>query len=236
MARPSPSMAVALAALAAAAAGSATAASKLLTGGDIRNASLTGADVRNASLTGADIRKASIGVRDLAPSARTAGSPGPQGPPGPPGTAATPPLTPVASIGGDTQSILNGTGTRVAWSEAATALGADDPDRMHDDAVNPDRLTPPSPGFYAVQVAVAWPANAAGDRELRIRRNLAGGGSQSSPVARQAADDSAIAQNGSLLVRIEPGDSVSVEVTQTSGVALDLSPIRISIALAAPLR
>jgi len=244
MARPSPAMAVALAALVAAAAGSATAASRqLFTGGDIQNASLTGADVANASLTGADVRNGTIGLVDLTRPARRAigasGSPGPQGPPGPPGTAGTAaisPPTPVASIGGDTQPIPSGTTTRVAWNEANTVLGALDPDGMHDDAVNADRLTPPSPGLYTVHVAVVWPANATGERELRIRRNLAAGGLQSSPVARQAADGSAIAQNGSFLVRIDPGDSVSVEVRQNSGVDLNLNPIQVSIAFAAPLR
>ena len=241
MARPSPSMAVALAALVVAAAGSATAASRqLFTGGDIRNASLTGADVLNGSLTGVDVRNGSIRLGDLAPGARRAirtGSPGPQGPPGPPGaaTAATSP-TPVASIDGDTQPIPTATTTRIAWNEATTGTGAADPDGMHDDAVNPDRLTPPTPGFYTVQAAVAWSANAVGERELRIRRNLAGGGLQSFPVARQDADGSAIAQNASFLVRIDPGDSISVEVRQSSGADLNLNPIQVSVTLAAPLR
>ena len=241
MTRPSPSMAVTLAALVVAAAGSATAASRqLFTGSDIRNASLTGADVLNGSLTGADVRNGSIRLGDLAPAARSAirtGSPGPQGPPGPPGAAAsTPPPTPVANMGGDNQAIPTATTTRVAWSEAISGLGAADPDGMHSDTVNPDRLTPPSPGFYTVQATVVWSANVVGERELRIRRNLAGGGLQSSPVAREAADTSAIAQSASFLVRIDPGDSVSVEARQNSGGDLNINPIQVSVTLAAPLR
>jgi hypothetical protein len=233
-------MAVALAALVVAAAGSATAASRqLFTGADVKNASLTGADVKNASLTGADVRNGSIGVGDLAPATRTAigaaGSPGPQGPPGPPGAAAVAPPTPLASIGGDVQSIPNVTDTEVAWTETTVGIDSEDPDGMHDNVVNPGRLTPPSPGFYTLQVTVAWTANATGDRELRVLRRLANG-TKSSPVARESADASALTQSAGFLVRIDPGDSVAVTARQTSGAPLNLVPIQISLVRSAPLR
>jgi hypothetical protein len=131
----------------------------LITGGDIRNATLTGVDVRNASLTGADIRDGSIALRDLAPSARrtigapgVAGPQGPQGPAGAPGTsggtAAVPAPTPVASLDGEAQPIASGRTTAVVRNEAADGDDAVDPDAMHSDVVNPDRLTPPIPGFF----------------------------------------------------------------------------------------
>ncbi len=248
MARPSPSIAIALAALVVAAGGSATAATRvLITGGDIRNATLTGVDVRNASLTGADIRDGSIALRDLAPSARRTigaqGVPGPQGPQGPAGapgnsgaTAAVPVPTPLASLDGGAQLIPSGRTTAVNWNEAADPNDAVDPDAMHSDDVNPDRLTPPIPGFYAVHVAVSWPANAVGDRELRIRRTSAGGGIREVPLARQAADGSSLVQNGSHLVRIDAGASISVLVRQGSGAELTLNPVRVSVTLTAPLR
>jgi hypothetical protein len=233
-------MAIALAALVVAAAGSATAASRqLFTGADVKNASLTGADVKNSSLTGTDVRNGSIGVRDLAPSARTvvgaSGSAGPQGPPGPAGLAAVAPSTPLASIGGDTQAIPNGTDTEIDLTETTVGIVSEDPDGMHDNVVNPARLTPRSPGFYTLQVTVAWTANATGDRELRVLHRFANG-SISSPVARQSADASALVQSAGFLLRIDPGDSVAVTARQTSGASLNLNPINVSIVRSAPLR
>ncbi len=238
MNRPSPSMAVALAALVVATAGSATAASRrLFTGADVKNATLTGADVRNASLTGADVRNGSIGLSDLGAAARDAiDAPGPQGPAGPTGPAGAVAPVPLADIGGDSQAIPDATTTEIVWTEAVAGVAAQDPDGMHDDAVNPSRLTPPSPGFYTVQVTVVWTQNAVGDRELRVVRRPAGGGVESSPVARQTGDASAIAQNASFLVRIEAGDAIAVTARQGSGAPLNLNPIRISLVRSAPLR
>lgn len=241
MTRPSPSMAVALAALAVATAGSATAVTRqLLTGADVRNGTLSGADVRNASLTGADVRNGSLGLVDLGQAVRSAiaapGPRGPVGPAGPAGPAAAAAPVPLADIGGDTQPIPDTTTTEIVWKEGATGIASEDPDAMHDDLVSPTRLTPASPGFYTVQVTVVWTQNATGDRELRVVRHLAAGGVESSPVARQSGDASAITQNASFLVRIEAGDSVAVSARQVSGAPLNLNPIRISLVRSAPLR
>lgn len=75
----SPAMVVAVIAVVLATAGGATAASKLITGKQIRNASITGADIKNNS----------IGTTDLSRSVEQelTGATGPAGPPGLPGAA-----------------------------------------------------------------------------------------------------------------------------------------------------
>src|SRR3954447_24761124 len=82
--RPSPGMVVAVIALVFSLGGaSAVAASKLITGADIKQGSVTGGDIRNGSLGGADVSNKSIQAEDLASSALPAT--GPQGPAGPTG-------------------------------------------------------------------------------------------------------------------------------------------------------
>jgi hypothetical protein len=79
--RPSPAMLVALVALFVAGSGTGIAASRLITGTQIKDASLTGKDIRNASLTGKDMKNRSIGLEKLsgtlpAGPAGVAGTPG----------------------------------------------------------------------------------------------------------------------------------------------------------------
>jgi hypothetical protein len=89
--KPSPALVVAVIAIVLACAGGASAASKLITGKDIKNSSVTGADIRNGSIGNADIEEGSIGTSRLALSLQDAidraGTPGPQGAAGPQGPA-----------------------------------------------------------------------------------------------------------------------------------------------------
>jgi hypothetical protein len=63
--------------------GSAAAASKLITGKQIANASITGVDVKNESLLSADIRDGALLAKDFKPGQLPAGPPGQTGPQGP---------------------------------------------------------------------------------------------------------------------------------------------------------
>lgn len=82
----SPALGVAIIAVVLACAGGASAASKLITGKDIKNSSITGADIRNGSIGNADIEEGAIGTSRLALSLQDkidkAGVPGPAGPAG----------------------------------------------------------------------------------------------------------------------------------------------------------
>ena len=91
MGRITPSLVIAVVALVLACTGGAAAATKLITGTQIKNSSLTGADIKNASLGGDDLRSESIGPSKLSLSVQDtlekAGIPGPAGPAGPAGAA-----------------------------------------------------------------------------------------------------------------------------------------------------
>jgi len=71
--------------------GTAVAATRLLTGADIKSSSLTGVDVKNSSLTGPDVKNASIAEAGLARAVKTqlakVGATGPAGPAGTTGPA-----------------------------------------------------------------------------------------------------------------------------------------------------
>jgi hypothetical protein len=91
MRRITPSLVIAVVALVLACTGGAAAATKLITGTQIKDSSLTGADIKNTSLGGDDLRSESIGPSKLSLSVQDmlekAGSPGPAGPAGPAGAA-----------------------------------------------------------------------------------------------------------------------------------------------------
>lgn len=91
MQRVTPSLVLSTIAIVMAGTAGASAATKLITGKQVKNSSLTGADIRNGSLTARDIRDGTISAdeldTDLIDDIQAPGTAGPQGVPGPQGPA-----------------------------------------------------------------------------------------------------------------------------------------------------
>jgi hypothetical protein len=66
------------------------------------------------------------------------------------------------------------TGTTSVWLLALWDGEDYDSGGIHDNAVNPSRLTAPSDGYYLVQAQTSWATSAVGVRQTMLRINAAG--------------------------------------------------------------
>jgi hypothetical protein len=98
MKRITPSLVLSIIAVVFAVAGTATAASKLITGAQVKNSSLTGFDVRDKSLTKADFAGSIVGPQGADGEDGLQGAPGPAGPAGAPGAPGPAGATGVANF------------------------------------------------------------------------------------------------------------------------------------------
>ena len=109
------------------------------------------------------------------------------------------------------QSIANGTWTSVLYTTEAY-----DTDALHDNAVNPSRMTVPA-GWSRVRLSagVTWEANSTSERLIRFEKNGAEFvGMSYSRMRASSSSDNAIASPAVVVV---PGDYFEVRVYQASG-------------------
>lgn len=210
-------------------------AAGLLDGGDVLDGSLTGRDVKNKSLTRADFRGSVRGRR------------GPTGPTGPTGAAgATGPLGAASGDLRDTfpaPRLAVIPAVRVSTPHASANVsspcpfvvvpGGDTAVPVHwtsEEFDTTNSFAPPSPpcadseklsvtksGIYQVSSQVIWTANSSGSRFLGI---YFCGGSRSgllTGVRDQALQSGFPEQSVSTIIGLNAGESICVEVRQSSG-------------------
>ncbi len=111
------------------------------------------------------------------------------------------------------QSIGNGVLTIIAWDTEQY-----DTDGLHDNAVNPSRMTVPADwSRVRLYAGISWQSNSVGDRLLRFQLNGIGfPGMAYSRMQAVGTSDNAIA---SPTIVVVPGDYFEVQVYQASGAA-----------------
>jgi hypothetical protein len=120
---------------------------------------------------------------------------------------------------GGSQSISNATNTNIAFDAELY-----DTDGFHDNATNNDRITIPSgkAGKYLITAAAGWPANATGERSMRLMKN----GSTSDNNNRVWNGFGSSSGNTimvvSRVVTAAVGDYFTIRVYQSSGGTLDI--------------
>jgi hypothetical protein len=115
------------------------------------------------------------------------------------------------------QSINDATPTFLSFADEAY-----DTDSYHDNSTNPTRLTIPEDGWYQVSASAVFASNATGYRRIQIFLN--GVGFVGRPAALQNATVGIATSMAvtSAAVLLTAGDYLEMEVTQTSGGALNV--------------
>ena len=111
-------------------------------------------------------------------------------------------------------SLVSGTGTLVSWDTEVN-----DTDSMHDQSVNPTRITIRTPGVYAVLARAQFALSATGVRGLSILRNGVA-------VAENESTPNATVVHGmdvETTIACNAGDYLEVIAVQNSGGALNLN-------------
>ena len=87
---------------------------------------------------------------------------------------------------------------------------------------NPTRLTCPDSGHVILRVGTQWQANAAGIRDIKMRKN--GGDAPGLAEERTQTTSAGIVSlsTSSTVLSVQPGDYFEIEVLQSSGVALNV--------------
>ncbi len=204
----------------------ARAASRAITGADIKNESITSADIKNGTITSADVKDGAITGADVKDSSLTGadladGSVGSAG---------------IANGGVGTSDLANGavTSSKLGVTPAFGAARATDvlvPNATFGlvgltetfDATNAVTVTSgviavPVSGTYVVVGSASWEGCGAGDRNVGIILEGAG----ISVDTRDAALGSNTVQSTTFIGRLSAGQEIGLAVGQTSGASCDL--------------
>jgi hypothetical protein len=214
-------------------AGTATAA-KLITGKQIKDGSISSKDLSKAV-------QAQLAKTGLAGPAGPKGDPGPAGGPsnGPAGGALGGSYpNPTLADAAVTTAKFATLPAVVVKKPTAQAIGAGitlltfdteefDTANMFNPAVSSTKLTAPVGGIYEVSATTEWSSNVTGRRLLRINRNAEPASIATDSV--QATSVGNTSQTVSRLTRLAAGDSITIDGSQTSGVALDVSVQAVSM-------
>jgi hypothetical protein len=122
----------------------------------------------------------------------------------------------------------------LAWDEAGTP--SYDPFDMHDPAA-PGRIVAPRAGLYQVTSSASWANDANGSRLMFLALNTAGGQQLTTVFHGPASPGTnSTTIGGSTIFPMQAGESVSVIVRQSSGGALSVTPLHVSMVWLGPLR
>jgi len=113
------------------------------------------------------------------------------------------------------QSIGAGAFTPVAWDQEDIDVGD-----IHDNAVNPSRITVSKPGDYLLIADIQFDASAAGNRGVRFAKN--GVVLAQTEIVRSAVGGTDTFLDKASFVRLAADDFIEVEVFQSSGGGLDI--------------
>jgi hypothetical protein len=113
------------------------------------------------------------------------------------------------------QSIANSTNVAVIFDDA----DANDPEGMHDPAVNPSRMTCKKDGVYSLRTTVVFAAHATGYRGIALRVNA---GSYYGQISVPSIGSVPMDISTGWDIALSVGDYVEVVIIQTSGGALNV--------------
>lgn len=118
------------------------------------------------------------------------------------------------------------------WDKDYFGAGDLDTDVMHSYATRPELFTITSPGIYKIYARIEWlPGNGVGDRVLEYREN---GNEYFTRLGKVPAHTYTIEQDGSLVRRLDSGDTIRISARQTSGEPLGVLGRHISIVWIGP--
>ncbi len=173
-----------------------------VTSPNVSTSSLDGTDIAFNSLTGSDIGTSAVDSDEVADGSLGTGE-----------FASSIPAVRVTRTGNQTLE-HNHVVDLVFNSERYDTAG------MHSNSTNPDRITAPVTGIYAVGVSVRWAANAFGIRKLGLVKNDVAFVAYDSQAGN--GGDCCNYTNLSTIVRLEAGDHIKVRAIQDSGGDLDI--------------
>jgi hypothetical protein len=120
----------------------------------------------------------------------------------------------------------------LTWDRDASTSGDIDTDNIHSYTAAPEVFTIAQPGIYKIYARIEWlPGNGIGDRVLEYREN---GNQYVTRLAKVPAHTYTIEQDGSLVRRLEPGETIRIAARQTSGEPLGVLGRHISIVWVGP--
>lgn len=123
-------------------------------------------------------------------------------------------------VGKSAETIADSTAVDISWTSETF-----DTDTMHDNAVNPQRITFTHGGDYIVGCYIAWTANATGRRRVDIFHNNSASVLQSEIAGSgwmTITTGAPTLQAVTGIQRVSAGDYAVFNVIQTSGGALDI--------------
>ncbi len=152
---------------------------------------------------------------------------------------------PVLSINGSAVPGTTGGAGRVVQAETSKAKilpfdkpgpGDIDTEAIHSFTASPEKFTIVHPGIYEVYTRVEWlPGNGAGDRTIEYREAHSDGSPEyTSRLAKNPAHTYNIEQQGELVRRLDPGDTIRISARQTSGETLGVLGRHMSIVWVGP--
>jgi hypothetical protein len=120
---------------------------------------------------------------------------------------------------GGSQAISNATNTNLAFDAELY-----DTDGFHDTSTNNDRITIPSgkAGKYLITAAAGWPANATGERSMRLMKNGSTSDNNNRVWNGFGSSNGNTVMVISRVVNASVGDYFTLRVYQSSGGTLDI--------------